>query len=98
MAGPAPTTLSNQEGRSAGPVHCSVWLAGPRDEQGSNPLTCRRLTHLFTSPVLRDRACAAFQQQPDDVCLLLACVLRTAPWAPSGLNGQVQGRRAGLVW
>ncbi len=27
MAGPAPTTLSDYRDRSAGPVHCSVWLS-----------------------------------------------------------------------
>src|SRR5437868_12576695 len=46
-------------------------LAGPADEQGSNPLTRRRLTHRFTSPVFIGRAGAAFQQQPDDARLLL---------------------------
>src|SRR5438067_326459 len=30
MAGPAPTTLTNQEDRSAGPVHSSGWLSRRR--------------------------------------------------------------------
>src|SRR5687768_16773397 len=29
MAGPAPTTLTNHEDRSAGPVHSSGWLSRP---------------------------------------------------------------------
>ena len=81
----------------AAPVSFSRWLAGPSDEQGSNPLTRHRLTHLFSTPVFVGRACAAFQQEPDDARLLLACVLRTAPSSPSGLNGKVQGRGAELV-
>ena len=78
-------------------VQRSGWLPGRSEEHSSNPLAPRRLEHRFAAPVFVGRACAAFQQQPDDSCLLLACVLRTAPSAPRGLNGQVQGRRAGLV-
>ncbi len=73
-------------------------LAGHSDEQGSNPLTPCRLTHLSTSSIFVVRAGAAFQQQPDDARLLLACLLRTAPSSPSGLNGEVQGRRPSLIW
>ena len=73
----------------------SRWLAGYADEQRPNPRARCRLTHLFASPVFVG---AALQQQPDDARLLLAGVLGTAPSSASGLNGEVQGRRPGLVW
>ena len=54
--------------------------------------------HRFAVPIPVGRLCAALQQQPDDAGLLLTRVRRTAPASPGGLNGQVQGRRPGLVW
>ena len=75
-------------------VSCS--RCGP--EQRPAPLARRRLTHLSASPALGRSPCAAFQQQPDDALLLLACVLRTAPPSPGSLNGKVQGRQPRLVW
>src|SRR2546421_3721478 len=36
MAGPALATLSIHKDRSAGPVHCNVWLGG----MGANPVDC----------------------------------------------------------
>ena len=71
---------------------CSAKLAGNFHQQGSNPLTRCRLPDLFASPVFVGRACAAFQQQSDDLHLLLASVLGTAPSSPGGLNGEMQGR------
>ena len=61
-------------------------------EQRANPLAGCRLMDLFGPAIPIARPGAAFQQEPDDARLLLACVLGTAPSSPSGLNGEMQGR------
>jgi hypothetical protein len=40
MAGPGRVTLLGYENRSAGPVHCSVWLACQPVRRTANHLFC----------------------------------------------------------
>ena len=60
-------------------------------KQGSNPLAGRSLMHLFASSIAVGRLCAALQQQPDDACLLITRLRRTAASSARVLNGKVQG-------
>jgi hypothetical protein len=76
-----------------GVVGRRAMLASARiHEQGPNPLAGRSLIHLFALSVPVARLCAALQQQPDDIPLLLKQLRRTASSTPGGLNGKVQGR------
>jgi hypothetical protein len=57
MAGPAPTTLSNHEDRSAGPVHSSGWLSrmpGSRALRAQTIIIKRQFGEVSSQIVRRD--------------------------------------------